>query len=142
MTFKDLWGQNNISYNTLEYPVIMYATNCSAGYFFFSWPLFDLCFDLQWPLIPSEVKIAYHIILGDVIWVWMQTIAALGAFFKFDLFLTFFWPSVTSTVLWDQNNLAYVSKGNHMSTYPENCIPGGIFKKLPIFWHLLTSSDL
>ena len=34
MTFKDLWGQNNISYNTLEYPVIMYATNFSAGYFF------------------------------------------------------------------------------------------------------------
>ena len=127
MTFNDLWCQNNISYNTLEYPVIMYAKNCSPGYIF-NLPLFDLCFDLQWPLITSEVKMTYPMILEWLIWVCSIKIRflveKLGPWLHFPI-LTWLtsWPLVTFNFLLVQNDIVNKIYGYYISMHANKLCP-------------------
>ena len=120
VTFNDIWGQNDISYNTQEHHVILYPKNCSPGYILSNWPLFDLCLGLQWPLNPSKVKMTYPMILEWLIWVcsikmrFLVEKLGLWLHFPFLPWLTS-WPLVTSNFHWGQKYISYVTLGYHMS---------------------------
>ena len=83
-TFLDLSGQTHVAYVVIWGHMSMHAKMTSLAFvlkFWPQWPQFTV-FDLMWPLMTSDVKITYHILFPDVIWVYMPKIASLSILIK------------------------------------------------------------
>ena len=101
------------------------------------WPLLTTCY-LRWPLLSFKVKILYHILVKDIIWVCRPKIEFLGIFFNFDILLTSgdliqLLRSKCHRRCW--SGIWYENKCQKLG-------PLVHFSKLTSFWPPLTSDDL